>query len=296
MSGKSSKWLMGCGIGCGSVILLAVLVVAAGYFLIKNTVDDVRQIEASKERLEESYGLVEDYVPELDGRIPPERIEVFLAIRESLKEKQEGLESRLEKIGKDVDRIEDEDRSIRRILGIVRRGVGAVPEIIEYYSDRNEALLDEGMGIGEYYYLYVVAYYSWLGKNPEDGPRFNLAGDNREWRGRRYDDDDGKRRRYSDDVREERRYRIVQSARRMFLHILRRQLDEMKDGSPMRTNRSWRRALETEIQALEEDRDRLPWQDGLPRTLTSSLESYRERLEESYSALLNPLELLTIEE
>jgi hypothetical protein len=54
---------------------------------------------------------------------------------------------------------------------------------------------------------------------------------------------------------------------------------------------AWRQTLATEIRALERDPYRLPWQNGLPPTLAESLEPYRSRLEASYSALANHLEL-----
>ena len=49
-------------------------------------------------------------------------------------------------------------------------------------------------------------------------------------------------------------------------------------------------ALDREIAAMNADRDRLPWQDGVPPQLEASLEPYRERLESSYSIMCNPLE------
>ena len=66
------------------------------------------------------------------------------------------------------------------------------------------------------------------------------------------------------------------------------QLEDLKDRG---VHNSWRRALEAELDALEADRDRLPWQRGLPRVMDRSLRPFRERLEASYSDLMNPLEI-----
>jgi hypothetical protein len=52
----------------------------------------------------------------------------------------------------------------------------------------------------------------------------------------------------------------------------------------------WREALSEEVAAMEDEDLRLPWEEGLPAVIEASLEPYRERLSESYSALCNPLE------
>ena len=92
-------------------------------------------------------------------------------------------------------------------------------------------------------------------------------------------------------IREERRYRIIKRINRMFLPMLRCQLEELTKRSSSEYQKSWKKALEFEITALESDRHRLPWQDGLPKVLTASLNPFRERLEASYSEMLNPVEI-----
>jgi len=42
---------------------------------------------------------------------------------------------------------------------------------------------------------------------------------------------------------------------------------------------------------MEADRYRLPWQDGLPDVIESSLQPFRSQLEQSYNKMTNPLEL-----
>jgi len=43
--------------------------------------------------------------------------------------------------------------------------LGIIPLMAEFVKTRNQALLDAGMGMGEYYFIYVVVYYPWLGKS-----------------------------------------------------------------------------------------------------------------------------------
>jgi len=50
-------------------------------------------------------------------------------------------------------------------------------------------------------------------------------------------------------------------------------------------------AFSAEIGALEGDVHRLPWQDGLPEIIESSLQPYRDRLDNSHSAMCNALEI-----
>jgi hypothetical protein len=62
------------------------------------------------------------------------------------------------------------------------------------------------------------------------------------------------------------------------------------DVSPIRD--PWRETLAAEIEAMEADRIRLPWQDGLPDVLEASLKPFRGRIETSYSKVLNALEMV----
>jgi hypothetical protein len=53
---------------------------------------------------------------------------------------------------------------------------------------------------------------------------------------------------------------------------------------------AWQARLTAEVEAMENSRHRLPWQDGLPDFMAESLEPFREQLAASYSELCNPLE------
>ena len=70
--------------------------------------------------------------------------------------------------------------------------------------------------------------------------------------------------------------------------MLRNQLDAL----PGETDDAWREGLAGEIEMLERDADRVPWQDGVPDSILASLEPFRERLEAAYNPATNPFELL----
>ena len=306
MSSNSSKWLIGCSIGCSILILLIVIVGISGYFFIKDKVEVFKNMETTMESLEDKYGKIRDFCPDPDGAITPERIEAFLAVRDSMIFIRRHIEQTLDTISTEIrirgevkqptDTLyesKSEKKSSWQVLKIIRKGIGAMPKLAEFYMIRNRALLDAEMGLGEYYYIYVLAYYSWLGKSPSDGPAFQLMGENKyykyDWHKR--DEIENKDNWDDEHIREERRYRIIKRINRMFLPMLRCQLEELTKRSSSEYQKSWKKALEFEITALESDRDRLPWQDGLPKVLTASLNPFRERLEASYSEMLNPVEI-----
>jgi hypothetical protein len=137
------------------------------------------------------------------------------------------------------------------------------------------------MGPGEYYYIYALSYYSWLGKSPADGPPFRLVGQDEEH-------DDG----WDEfDVREHRLEKTVRNLNRLMLPMLRHQLEDLKQQETGEGRNAWREELTAEIDKMTADSYRLPWSDGLPGSLKDSLLPYRERLEGDYSELCNPLEV-----
>lgn len=290
MASNSSKWLTGCGIGCGVVILICILIGGVVFFAIRGTVEEFREAEASQDYLEKRFGEVRDFTPDPGGRITPDQIEAFLTVRDSMLAVRMDIEETLDRITGDVEALEDEARDGKfwQILGIVRSGMGAIPQFAAFYRVRNEALIVNDLSLGEYYYLYVLAYYAWLGKSPEDGPEFNMMGDQETYRFSWGDEEEQEE--YEEDVYEDRRYRMVRKARQLVLPMMRRMLEKVEDD-PYGVDAAWRRSLAAEIEAMREDRDRLPWEDGVPRIIASSLEGFRYELEESYNAYLNPLEL-----
>jgi len=284
-SGKSStasKWLIGCGIGCGVVIIIAILVGVGGYFFIKNIVSGFEETEAIMDTLTERYGKTGDFYPDPDGGIRRERLEVFMAVRDSTIQVRERLERAMNILSDRSGEGQFEEQPSPHVLTKIKTGIELVPLMAEFVKTRTQALLDEEMGMGEYYYLYVIAYYSWLGKSPVDGPPFEISDEVEgiAWRRR------GRER------LEERLDLILRRLNRQTLPMLYNQYEKLTERGIPRAKEQWRKTLEAEIGAMEADSFRLPWQDGLPEVLEASLEPFRERLEESYSVLVNPIEII----
>lgn len=169
------------------------------------------------------------------------------------------------------------------ILWIIRNGLGAIPQLGDFQAARTRALLDAGIGPGEYVYIYVLAYHSWLQKSPGDGPEFRIQGQ----RGIVSEESE-----HGGNIREERREMLTRQIRGLLLAMLRNQRAKLDEGRIEAQRDPWREALGAEISALESDSGRLPWQGGLPRKLEDSFRPFRDRLLQSYSSLANPLELV----
>jgi len=282
MAGNAWKWVVGCGIGCVAVLIIIAALAAAGFILVRDVVQEVQKTEQGMEAVTEQFGRVVEFRPDPDGAIRPERVAVFLAVRQDLAETRAELERTMALL----DSSENAEPSGGRggALGKLRAGFGILPMVMGFYNARSEALLEQGMGLGEYYYIYALAYYSWLGKSPADGPSFRLVGDSDEVR--RWEDavpDDF-------DVREDRAERILRALNRQTLPMLRNQLADLDAAGGTETE-AWREKLRSEIAAMESDTLRLPWADGLPEATAESLRPFRDRLEESYSTPCNALEL-----
>jgi hypothetical protein len=161
---------------------------------------------------------------------------------------------------------------------------GLIPQIADYFKARNQALLDAGMGMGEYYYIYSLVYFAWLDKSLVDGPSFPITGEEGDF-GVSYENRD------DEEALEMRRDISLRRLHRMLLPMLRNQYAKLEQESGVAVSQEWKEALAAEIEAMESDRHRLAWQDGLPEVIASSLKPYRDRLDASYSRMMNTIEI-----
>jgi hypothetical protein len=271
MGGKGSKWLWGCGIGCGVVVMVFVVFSVMVGLFFRDTFRPIQEAVESHDALVEAHGEVEEFAPAADGRIPAARMEAFLSIREGMGEARATLDAFL------ADFPPANIRKDEGAFSIIMQVLGSLDEWLEpmagYVERRNELLLESGMSPGEYLYIYGLAYYSWLGHGPDDGPVVS-----REGREQMFGDDDGT---FSP-------HRVRRRYRRYFLAFLRNQLDTLPETDPGMED--WRGELAAELARFESRPGQIAWSGGLPDVLESSLEPYRERLEASYSGSGNCFE------
>jgi len=273
MGGNAKKWLMGCGIGCAGLIVLAVILIAviAGY--VRQEFRGVETAVESHRRLSDRFGEVESFMPSPRGIIAAERMEKFLIVRESLAPPGAALETAL---GEFQSRIsERRERSWRVALDVIMSLGGLISPIGEYIERRNDALLAQEMGLGEYLYIYSLAYYSWLGNSPEDGPVVT-GGRSREGRERLFGEDStfGPR-----------------ALRREYRRMMRAFLRNMETQASPEKEDNWHLSLERAAARLEDNLSAVVWEQGLPRHIAESLAPYRERLEGTYRPSINCFEL-----
>lgn len=224
-------------------------------------------VEAGK-TLDERFGKPAAFTPPWDGIIAPARIEVFLAVRDATGPTRAAI---TELFGRFPTRQEAEELDKKPIseklltgFGLARTGMSLPTALAEFFKLRDETLVAHEMGMGEYSYIYTIAYQSWLGHPADDGPLFAK--------------DEG-----TAPMRPSVRWRIQGDLVTM--------IENQASALPPDAPEAWRDRLAAEIAALKQDHARIPWQDGLPEAIAVSLEPYRARFEASYSPASNLFEL-----
>jgi hypothetical protein len=242
MGERRRTWIKGCFIGCGSfaaIIGLALLAVTL------RTCAPLSSANRARSELDERFGPPASYRPTPDGVIPEERLRVFLGVRDELREPCERFEAMWTKMQR-VENLDEQMASGREVAsttkGMASVSMGIAPFLGEFFDQRNNALLDAGMGLGEYSYIFVVVYRDQLHDESIHDELFFEGGLSPE---------------------------VLATLR----SVIANQRDASADVPP---------SLEQEIRSMAENLERLPWAEGLPDTLATSLAPYRERLDESY--------------
>jgi len=290
MAGTGKKWLIGCGLGCGFFVALGLGLGAAGWYGVRQVTKRAESIEAASDSVAVRFGPPESYVPPTDGSLPADRLEAFLEARrlmEPVRERTSGTLAVLDGSGGSG------------VPARIAAGVNFVPQLLKFIEERDRALLAAGIGPGEYQYVYTVAYFGLLGKDPGDGPGFQIAGngdggEGRDWSGPGWtistdSESGGTSKSERENVRREREAAVRMQLNRAQRENLRLQLAALDaaGGAPA----AWRAALATELEALDNERRRYAWEQGLPEATRASLEPFRDRFEAGYDAMTGALEL-----
>jgi hypothetical protein len=303
MAGTGKKWLIGCGLGCGFFVALGLGLGAAGWYGVRHVAKRAESIEAVSDSLATRFGPPEAYVPPADGRLAPDRLEAFLEARRLMTPVRERTSRSLAVL---------DGSSNSSVPARIAAGVNFVPQLLTFVAERDRALLTAGMGTGEYQYLYTLAYFGLLQKDPGDGPGFQLSqggggeghsGSNWSF-GTRHDGghgsgtgdgagDEAARETDRETARRDRADAVREELNRIQRENLRRQLAALDaEGAAAGKGRAaWRAALAAESAAMDNERRRFAWEQGLPEATRESLEPFRDRLEASYDAMTGVLEL-----
>ena len=242
MASKVPRWLMGCGVGCGVVVVLVLAAMTVGAVSFNRMLDDVDRATEMRAEVEERFDTPENFTPAADGSVAPDRLERFLQVRQALEPLCSRFDNTLGRIEEFDDR--EESPGIGAVFGLLGGALSFPRLMTDYVAGRNQALLDAEMGLGEYTYIYVMAYST--------GP--------------------------AEDRQEEQRLErpLSRRIRRNVPGMLERQRALLAaDGGETEELA----LLDGEIEALRADNSRRPWQDGLPSPIADSLRPGQEELQ-----------------
>jgi hypothetical protein len=231
-------WRTGCGYVVASLIFFAGV---TGFVALR----PVREAKRVEQNLNDRFGEFSSYSPNPDGSVAADRIEAFIAVRERLREPCEVFQehqSRMEELG----RMEEEgELSSGDIFDGIKAAIGFGPGFLDLMKTRNGALSEVGMGLGEYSYIYVLAYGDQLASLLEEMSRDRL---------------------------------IKPRTRRELAQILFNQLSSPAARNGDGESADLRAAIQDEIVALDSGVHAFPWQDGLPSPIEASFAPYEDRL------------------
>ena len=155
--GKRKLWL---GIGCGFALLIVV-----GFFGVANWYSgrinqEYKEVRDTEKALLAATEGDEGFMLPHGGIPASDRIEVFLAVRKDLVPWRRTMASASGQFGTDRER--QRAGGIKDLLRVVNTGSDLMPVYAGFWIARNEALLEHGMGPGEYSYIYRLAYRTGL--------------------------------------------------------------------------------------------------------------------------------------
>lgn len=284
---RNSKILTGCGIGCGVVVIIAIVVGIIGYNFISDKVEHIEKFEKTVKKLENKYEDYDSYYPSGNLLLEENTMVTFLEIRDSLKLKSPYFIKSMQTISKAIkekeDSGEDDEESVSSVLGMISTGFSAIPEIEEFFIYRDHLLDKFNMPIGEYFYYFVMSYYVEQGVDLGDGPNFPVPGNSHgqdfSFDGRQQNDHE----KFIREVKESRADDISIRTNKFMLKIFNNILENSDNNN--------KTIIENEVDLLRKDKYRIPFDGKKPDFITQFFERYKPQLSENYIDLLNPLEL-----
>ena len=152
------KWKMGLGIGCGAMLLIVVGILGMGTWYAGRINEEYKEVTNSEKALfaatEGDRGFMQP-----PGSIPsPDRIEVFLAVREDLDSWRGTMATASRQFA--VDQDHQRAGGLKDLLKLFNTGSDLMPTYAGFWTARNESLLAHEMGPGEYAYIYRLVYHT----------------------------------------------------------------------------------------------------------------------------------------
>lgn len=151
-------------IGCGVLMVLVLGLFAGGLFMFgrwaKDALPDVERSTQLRQELDATYATPAAYVPPVDGVYAPDRVALFVDLRERLH--PSALET-----GAEIDAIferalADEGGGLRGFFGQMGSAFEVIGGLAHHAALTDSLLLDAGMGRGEFMHLQLVLTRGWL--------------------------------------------------------------------------------------------------------------------------------------
>ena len=283
MENKSSKILLGCGVVFGIFVVLLVLIGFGIYTFVKNASEKQDEIVQLNNFIEEKYGKVEDFLPPQKNIVDSVKFVLFLSIRDSLTEYNDEITSDLGVISEKI-KSKEEDLSFFETIGVMKRGLDLIPSFFLYVKKRNEFLIKYDLSLGDYFYYYVLSYYSFLKKGVSDGPPFNLVVPN---------GNDGEVLSFNNNKDEKDSEKLLRETKRKRKMILSGKINSLfikffENGFSSSDSVNYQIYSE-ELSLLKENEMRIPWIDGLPKEISDFFSKFN--VEETYNPMINSIEM-----
>lgn len=245
------------------IALTLSFVALSGFYFLTAGVRDAKRLEQT---LIDRFDWAEKYTPSIDGSIAAQRIEAFIRVREALQTVCADYQAILISIS-DLDKLEDDqDNSATEVASTGMQGFksafSAGPKMLEFSGTRNQALLDENMGLGEYMYIYLTSYGKQLANEPDSA----FSGMEEAF--------------------------ISDRARKEFIQILTNQLLAIQTSGPQSADPALITDLQAEVEALKDGSHSSPWPNGPVGKTREALAPYQQRLSDLYCSGVVKIELL----
>ena len=244
------------------VVAVVIFFVTAGTYFLFATTREPRRLEQA---LLDRYGPANQYTPAADGRIAPERLRRFVRVRQAVQPNCTDYQRILDGI-RGLQSIESDsslsgrEKTSRGIDG-VKSMITLTPKLLSFMRARNNSLLAQGMGLGEYMYIYLTAY----GKQLAREHAFRYAGMEEAY--------------------------ISPRTREEFVQILRNQLRGLEEAGPDAAPDDLPIKLQTEISALQDGSRVAPWPNGPIGRAGDSIAPFRQQLSDLYCDGIVAIEL-----
>ena len=156
----------GCGIGCLVVFTVLVIMMGGATWYSRAINKQYKTVQRTENALLAATDGT-PFTPPADLVLAPERLDAFMAVRDSLQDRGRDLAIAAMDFAREKDR--QQDGGFRGLLNLISSGSDLAPVYATYWTHRNRTLLTYEMSPAEYTWLYTIIYYKWLDKDPTAG-------------------------------------------------------------------------------------------------------------------------------